>query len=625
MNKPASPSAPRSLHRPTSPLCRWLPAATVLIGAMLTACGPTPNPYFIDREQAIADNRFLRVMHSPAPVEEEEAPPEDQENTDEQAAGSGQRHKGEEGKMGKPTSKSKSGLYAMKGPRDAVPQMARNFDPGFAAAAGCDSCEPAGDDRYARPADNQWARVLAEPLSTFSIDVDTASYSNVRRFLREGSLPPPDAVRSEELINYFDYAHERPQGADPLAVHAEVAPCPWNPTHKLVQVAVQGQDVPRGAVGPRNLVFLVDVSGSMSEPDKLPLLQQGLHMLVDDLDERDRISMVVYAGASGLVLPPTSGAAKQKIRDAIDHLEAGGGTNGGAGIALAYAQARKHFVAGGVNRVLLASDGDFNVGVTSHDELVGLVEQQRKSGVFLSVLGFGRGNLNDHMMEQIADKGNGNYAYIDSAREARKVLVEQAAGTLVTIAKDVKLQVEWNPAAVSAYRLIGYENRRLAAQDFKDDRKDAGELGSGHAVTGLYEVIPAGVPAPGGAVDPLRFQRPVVASAGGELFTVKLRYKRPGGEVSSQVELSDIKTAAKVSEASSAFRMAAAVAAFAERLRAPQGKDGLDFAAIYRLAASVELADPLGYRKEFLELVRKAEALSGATARAGKLVDDELG
>ena len=546
MNKPASPSAPRSLHRPTSPLCRWLPAATVLIGAMLTACGPTPNPYFIDREQAIADNRFLRVMHSPAPVEEEEAPPEDQENTDEQAAGSGQRHKGEEGKMGKPTSKSKSGLYAMKGPRDAVPQMARNFDPGaIASSSGCDGCEPAGDDRYARPADNQWARVLAEPLSTFSIDVDTASYSNVRRFLQEGSLPPPDAVRSEELINYFDYAHERPQGADPLAVHAEVAPCPWNPTHKLVQVAVQGQDVPRGAVGPRNLVFLVDVSGSMSEPDKLPLLQQGLHMLVDDLDERDRISMVVYAGASGLVLPPTSGAAKQKIRDAIDHLEAGGGTNGGAGIALAYAQARKHFVAGGVNRVLLASDGDFNVGVTSHDELVGLVEQQRKSGVFLSVLGFGRGNLNDHMMEQIADKGNGNYAYIDSAREARKVLVSQAAGTLVTIAKDVKLQVEWNPAAVSAYRLIGYENRRLAAQDFKDDRKDAGELGSGHTVTGLYEVIPAGVPAPGGAVDPLRFQRPVVTSAGGELFTVKLRYKRPDSDVSSQVELSDIKTAAK--------------------------------------------------------------------------------
>ena len=624
MTTPASPLMPRALTRLSSPLCRWLPAVTVLVGTMLTACGPTPNPYFIDREQAIRDNRFLRAIHSPDPVEEEEPPPADQENSDEQAASSGQRHKGEEGRMGKPTSRSKSGLYAMKGPRDAVPQMARNFDmsqgQGF-AASGCTSCDPGLGDRYAHTADNPWSRVLAEPLSTFSIDVDTASYSNVRRFLQEGSLPPPDAVRSEELINYFDYNHARPHGADPLAVHAEVAPCPWNPSHKLVQLAVQGQDVPRGDVGPRNLVFLVDVSGSMS--DELPLLRQGLRLLVNDLDERDRISIVAYAGASGLVLPSTSGADKQKIRDALDQLEAGGSTNGGQGIALAYAQAREHFVQGGVNRVLLASDGDFNVGVTDHDELIGLIEQQRKSGVFLSVLGFGRGNLNDATMEQLADKGNGNYAYIDSAREARKVLVEQAAGTLVTIASDVKLQVEWNPSAVSAYRLIGYDNRRLAAQDFKDDRKDAGELGSGHTVTSLYEVVPVGVPAPGGAVDPLRFQRPVAAPSG-ELFAVKLRYKRPGSPISTEIKHDVITAAGTVAAASSAFRLAAAVAAFAERLKAPQGKDGLDFAAIYKLAASVELADPHGHRKEFLELVRRAEQLS-RPAGADKLADAEYG
>lgn len=624
MTKPAAPPRPRVLPRLTSPLCRWLPAVTVLVGTMLTACGPTPNPYFIDREQAIADNRFLRAIHSPAPVDEEEPPPDEQENSDEQAAGTGQRHKGEEGRMGKPTSKSRSGLYAMKGPRDAVPQS--HGVRMSASPVGCDGCDPGGGDRYAHTADNPWTRALAEPLSTFSIDVDTASYSNVRRFLQEGSLPPPDAVRSEELINYFDYGHARPRGADPLAVHAEVAPCPWNPSHKLVQLAVQGQEVARGDVGPRNLVFLVDVSGSMSSDDKLPLLRQGLRMLVNDLDERDRISMVAYAGASGLVLPPTSGADKQKIRDAIDRLEAGGSTNGGSGIALAYAQAREHFVQGGVNRVLLASDGDFNVGVTDHDELVALVEQQRKSGVFLSVLGFGRGNLNDATMEQIADKGNGNYAYIDSAREARKVLVEQAAGTLVTIASDVKLQVEWNPAAVSAYRLIGYENRRLAAQDFKDDRKDAGELGSGHTVTGLYEVVPVGVPAPGGAVDPLKFQRPVATTPSGELFTVKLRYKRPGDDRSKQLEQSTITTATTVAAASPAFRLAAAVAAFAERLKnAPQGKDGLDFAAIYKLAAGVELPDPHGHRKEFLELIRRAEALSRPADKLAKLADEELG
>ena len=608
--------APRLIRNPVARLCHWLPAASVLVGA-LVGCGPSPDPYLIDREAAIADNRFLRAIHTPDPVEEE-APPEDQENTDQEAGGTGQRHHGEEGKMGRPTSRSKSGLYAMKGPRDAIPQMARSFD-----GSACFGCETSGE-KYGHPADNQWAQVVAEPLSTFSIDVDTASYSNVRRYLQGGSLPPPDAVRTEELINYFDYDYAQPSDGRPLAVHAEVAPCPWNSTHKLVHIGMQGKIVPAAEIGPRNLVFLVDVSGSMGAPDKLPLLRAGLRLLVEDMDASDRISMVAYAGASGLVLPPTSGADKNTILRAIDNLESGGSTNGGAGIALAYAQARKHLIAGGVNRVILASDGDFNVGVTDHDELVRLVEKQRESGVFLSVLGFGSDNLNDHTMEQLADQGNGNYAYIDSEREARKVLVDEAAGTLVAIAKDVKMQVEWNPNAVAAYRLIGYENRMLAAQDFADDRKDAGELGAGHSVTGIYEVVPAGTPTPGGKVAPLKYQHAPTGSAA-ELFTVKLRYKQPEGASSVEFALA---VANEISnrETSDNFRMAAAVAAFGQRLRDPNSKDGLTFAAIYELAASVELADPHGHRKEFLQLVRSAGELAGPVKeRVAALVDDELG
>ena len=322
------------------------------------------------------------------------------------------------------------------------------------------------------------------------------------------------------------------------------------------------------------------------------------------------------------MLPPTSGADKKTILRAIDNLESGGSTNGGAGIALAYAQARKHFITQGVNRVILASDGDFNVGVADHDDLIKLIEHQRNSGVFLSVLGFGRGNLNDHTMEQLADKGNGNYAYIDSEREAQKVLVDEAASTLVTIARDVKMQVEWNPNAVAAYRLIGYENRRLAAQDFKDDRKDAGELGAGHSVTGLYEVIPAGTPTPGGKIDALQYQQ--AAGSGSELFTVKMRYKRPEGVQSVEFALAVANEPGK-RETSDNFRMAAAVAAFGERLRDSTRKGGLSFGAIYQLASGVTLADPHGYRKEFLELVRIAGKLTSPTERISALQDDELG
>ncbi|MBK7826350.1 MAG: VWA domain-containing protein [Nannocystis sp.] len=507
----------------------------------------------------------------------------------------------------------------MRGPRDAIPAVT--------APGECLGCEDPGRDSYSRPDDNPWTRALAEPLSTFSIDVDTASYSNVRRFLRGRSLPPTAAVRSEELINYFDYDYAQPGDGRPLAVHAEVAPCPWNPTHKLVHVGLQGKLVTSSEIGPRNLVFLVDVSGSMESEDKLPLLRAGLKLLVADLKPHDRISMVAYAGASGLVLPPTSGANKLQILRAIDELSAGGSTNGGAGIALAYAQARKHFIQSGVNRVVLASDGDFNVGVTDHDELVRLVEQQRASGVYLSVLGFGRGNLNDHTMEQLADKGNGNYAYIDSEREAEKVLVTEAAGTLVTVARDVKLQVEWNPAAVAAYRLIGYENRRLAAQDFKDDRKDAGELGAGHDVTGIYEVVPAGTPAPGGGVDPLKYQLPAAsAKPGAELMTVKVRYKPEGADASSELQLAVRDTSQHAGRGSDALRFAAAVAAFGERLRDPHGKDGMSFADIATLAQSVQLPDPRGDRKEFIRLVREAQKLVGdAPIVVARLQDDELG
>jgi Ca-activated chloride channel family protein len=604
---------------------RWLTPALSALGVLLAACTPAPDPYYIDRDEAISENRFLRAIHSPEPAPEEEPPPMDEENSDEEAAGTGQRHKGEEGKMGRPTAKMKSGLYAMKGPKDAIWRGTVGAERGDSVGeATCVDCGP-GADKYVRTADNPWQSATTDPLSTFSIDVDTASYSNVRRYLESGSLPPAAAVRVEEMVNYFDYDYAAPQDDRPLAVHAEVAPCPWAKDHQLVQIGLQGKMVAVDQTAPKNLVFLVDVSGSMGEPDKLPLLKRGLERLIASMTAEDRISMVVYAGASGLVLPPTSGAEKKTIRAAIDRLEAGGSTNGGAGIALAYAQARKHFVQGGVNRVILASDGDFNVGMTNHDDLVHRIEHERKGGVFLTVLGFGRGNLNDHTMEQLADKGNGNYAYIDSIREAEKVLVHQAAGTLVTVAKDVKLQVEFNPATVAAYRLVGYENRRLANQDFKDDTKDAGELGAGHNVTGLYEIVPAGRPIPGGDAEGLKYQRPMPVQGSKELFTVKLRYKLPDSDRSTQFELPVAAAKATLADASPAFRFAAAVAAFGLRLRDPHGEAGLSFARVLELAKAAKLADPHGYRAEFLELVETARRIAEPSPAQIALVDDELG
>ena len=347
-------------------------------------------------------------------------------------------------------------------------------------------------EQYGPIKETGFALVVNRPLSTFSIDVDTASYANLRRFLREGRLPPADAVRIEELINYFDYDYPEPEEGEPFGIVTEMAACPWAPSHRLVHIGLRSKPVATADLPPNNLVFLLDVSGSMASAHKLPLLKKSFSLLARQLRPQDRISIVVYAGAAGMVLPPTSGAEKTDILATLSRLEAGGSTAGGAGIRLAYRLAREHFIQGGNNRVILATDGDFNVGVSSDGELVRMIEQERESGVFLTVLGFGTGNLKDSKMEQLADHGNGNYAYIDTLLEARRVLVEQLGATLLTVAKDVKLQVEFNPAQVRAYRLIGYENRRLRDEEFNDDRKDAGDLGAGHSVTALYEVIPAG-------------------------------------------------------------------------------------------------------------------------------------
>ena len=453
-------------------------------------------------------------------------------------------------------------------------------------------------------------RVANDPLSTFSIDVDTASYANVRRFLTDGSLPPAGAVRIEELINYFRFDYPKPDRDDPFSVTTELAACPWNPNHRLALIGIRGRESVHEEPPRRNLVFLLDVSGSMEPPDKLPLVRNAMRMLVDTLTSRDRIAIVVYAGASGLVLPSTRGNQKEVIRRALAQLEAGGSTNGAAGIRLAYQIAREHFVAGGVNRVILATDGDFNVGVTSQDELIRLIEHERESGVFLSVLGVGTGNLKDSTMEKLADKGNGNYSYLDSLQEARKVLVREGGATLNTIAKDVKIQVEFNPAVVAAYRLIGYENRALRNEDFNDDRKDAGEIGEGHTVTALYEIVPAGEEVGTPAVDPLRYQqaggRTTAAANSRELATVKLRYKAPDGDASRLI----VKVLANANAPMSAnLGFASAVAEFGMLLRDSEHKGKASYRAVAARARSFLGEDPDGYRAEFIKLTDLAAAL----------------
>ncbi len=478
-------------------------------------------------------------------------------------------------------------------------------------------------EAYDRIEENAFVAVADDARSTFSIDVDTASYSNMRRFLDNGTRPPVDAIRIEEMINYFSYDYKGPSGSAPFSMTAEVGDCPWNESNRLVHVGLQGKIIDQSDVPSRNLVFLFDVSGSMNSPSKLPLLKRAFSLLVDNMRPDDTVSIVVYAGASGVVLEPTSGKRKGDILAALDRLSAGGSTNGGAGIHSAYAMAKKGFIEGGINRVILATDGDFNVGATSQSDLVQLVEDKRRSGVFLSVLGFGTGNLKDATMEKLADKGNGNYAYIDSISEARKVLVEEAGATLVTIAKDVKIQVEFNPTEIASYRLIGYENRKLAHSDFNDDTKDAGEIGAGHSVTALYEVVPAGAGA-AGTVDALKYQdraAPSAASDSGELMTVKVRYKNPDADTSKLLSFPITDADRGLEDTSRDFRFSAAVAGFGMLLRGSEHKGDASFDMMRTLAEGSMGTDARGRRNELLRLIDKAAKLADADGDWKKLPD----
>ncbi len=466
-------------------------------------------------------------------------------------------------------------------------------------------------EAYSRIDENPFLRTDQKPLSTFSSDVDTASYANIRRFLRDGSLPPKDAVRIEEMINYFRYDYPAPPKGQPFSITTEVGPSPFNTKFQLVRIGLQAPEIDDDKVPARNLVFLLDVSGSMMAPNKLPLVKRAMNLLVENMRDNDRVAIAVYAGASGLALPSTSGKDKDTIRQAIANLEAGGSTNGAAGIKLAYEVAQKNFIKGGINRVILATDGDFNVGTTSEGDLTRLIEDKREHGVFLSVLGFGMGNLKDSTMEKLADRGNGNYAYIDTIEEARKVLVKEAGATLVTVAKDVKLQIEFNPATVAGYRLIGYENRLMRDEDFNDDKKDAGDIGAGHSVTALYEIVPAGIEVPGGKVDQLKYQTKGQVTNGNatELMTVKVRYKAPDGAQSKLLSQPIKADKVELAKTSNDFRWAAAVAGFGMMLRESKDRGNLSWAQVTSLAEGAKGSDAEGYRRQMIEMVKRAAHL----------------
>ncbi len=462
-------------------------------------------------------------------------------------------------------------------------------------------------EEYATIHDNIYHSPLHTPLSTFSIDVDAASYSNIRRFLNTGQTPPKDAVRIEEMVNYFNYDYKSPDNNMPFSVATEVSEAPWNSKHKLVHIGIQGKKIATKNLPASNLVFLLDVSGSMSAPNKLPLLKSAFSLLVDQLREQDKVSIVVYAGAAGVVLSPTAGNQKAEILKALNNLEAGGSTAGGQGIKLAYKLARENFVTGGNNRIVLATDGDFNIGASSNADMERLIEMERETGVFLTVLGFGMGNYKDSKMEILADKGNGNYAYIDNILEAKKVLVNEFGGTMFTIAKDVKIQVEFNPELVQSYRLIGYENRKLNDEDFNNDKKDAGELGSGHTVTALYEIVPVGIEEDHGSIDPLKYQREkkiLTGKNGKELMTVKLRYKEPAGNTSKLISTTINDSNTPLEQSSNNFRWAAAVAEFGMLLRDSEFKGQSNYLQVVSLAHSAKGDDENGYRSEFIRLVQ---------------------
>ena len=464
-------------------------------------------------------------------------------------------------------------------------------------------------ENYSTIHENGFRNVLANPLSTFSIDVDNASYSNVRRYINQGELPPIDAVRIEEMINYFHYDYPQPTGEVPFSVTTELAKCPWNANHYLLHVGLKGKSIDKSELPPSNLVFLLDISGSMGASNKLPLLKRAYKMLVNELRPTDRVAIVVYAGAAGKVLESTPGDEKKTILEALEKLSAGGSTAGGEGLKLAYKIAKENFIEGGNNRIILATDGDFNVGVSSTSEMERLIEKERDNGVFMTVLGFGMGNIKDDKMETIADKGNGNYSYIDNIQEARKVFITEFGGTLFTIAKDVKFQLEFNPKQVKSYRLVGYENRLLNAEDFNDDAKDAGEMGAGHTVTALYEIVPVNSTETAPSIDALKYQdsKPVSGKYSKELLTIKLRYKKPDGNKSKFLELPVQNKLTK--NTSDNFRFSAAVSEFGMLLRGSEFAGNTTIETVLDLARSSKGIDEEGYRSEFIQLVKTVNDL----------------
>ncbi len=485
---------------------------------------------------------------------------------------------------------------------------------------------PQNTENYAHITENAFKKAGDDPLSTFSIDVDAASYSNMRRFINTGNLPPKDAVRIEEMVNYFDYEYEQPKGSDPVNIVTEIGTAPWNPQHRLVHIGLQAKTIPNQHLPASNLVFLIDVSGSMESPNKLPLLVSSLRLLTDNLREQDKVAIVVYAGNSGLVLPSTSGEDKQAIKDALNKLSAGGSTAGGAGINLAYKVAVDNFIKGGNNRIILATDGDFNVGSSSDADMQTLIEEKRKSGVFLTVLGFGMGNYKDSKMEVLANKGNGNYAYIDNINEARKVLINEFGGTLFTVAKDVKLQIEFNPKKVQAYRLIGYENRLLNNEDFNDDQKDAGEMGAGHTVTALYEIIPVGVESKFiKKTDDLKYQKNSSSSNyAHEMLTVKLRYKDPDGNKSKLLQQAVLdRYQDKLSKTSDNFRFSASVAMLGMLLRQSDFVQESNFEQTIALAEGAKGKDKEGYRAEYIKLAKSAQLMAKDLRNFAKVGSDK--
>ncbi|GHU69880.1 hypothetical protein FACS189413_09440 [Bacteroidia bacterium] len=469
------------------------------------------------------------------------------------------------------------------------------------------------EEEYLSKTENQFKSAAETPLSTFSIDVDAASYGNMRRFINQGQLPPADAIRTEELINYFSYDYAKPSGNDPVKISTETGECPWNTNHRLLRIGIKAKEIADNKLPTSNFVFLIDVSGSMSGPTRLDLVKSSLKLLINNLREQDRVAIVVYAGSAGEVLPSTSGSNKQKIREALDNLSAGGSTAGGAGIQLAYKIAQKNFIKNGNNRIILCTDGDFNVGVSSPEGLEKLIEKERQSGVFLTVLGYGMGNYKDNRMQTLAEKGNGNHAYIDNLQEANKTLVGEFGGTLYTVAKDVKLQIEFNPEHVQAYRLIGYESRLLKDEDFNNDAKDAGDMGAGHNVTAFYEIVPTGIPFnAAGSIDPLKYsqtekKQKKVYTGSNELLTIKLRYKEPAGNNSRKIELAI--TDDKQNNVSSDFRFAAAVAMFGQLLTRSEWKGAADYNKVIALAKTALDNDEQGYRREFIRLAETVKGL----------------